>query len=104
MKIAKKKDNTLSRVEKHIIKQSHELYDYLDNYCFLSKNLYNYANYNIRQIFIITSKLAKDEEVTQEQLDYLKDINTEIDEFNELRKANFEKAKVKAHKENKEFK
>nr|WP_242851688.1 transposase [Clostridium botulinum] len=104
MKIAKKKDDTLSRVEKHIIKQSHELYDYLDNYCFLSKNLYNYANYNIRQIFIITSKLAKDEEVTQEQLDYLKDINTKIDEFNELRKANFEKAKVKAHKENKEFK
>ncbi|MBE1304115.1 IS200/IS605 family element transposase accessory protein TnpB [Clostridium botulinum] len=100
----KKKDDTLSRVEKHIIKPNHKLYDYLDRYCFLSKNLYNYANYQIRQIFIITSKLAKDEKVTKEQLDYLNDINTKVDEFNELRKFNFRKAKLKAFKENKEFK
>jgi len=104
MKIAKKKDDTLSRVEKHIIKSNHKLYDYLDKYCFLSKNLYNYANYQIRQIFIITSKLAKSEEVTQEQLNYLKDINNKVDKFNELRKLNFEKAKIKAIKNNKEFK
>ncbi|NEU04543.1 RNA-guided endonuclease TnpB family protein [Clostridium senegalense] len=102
--MVKKKDDTISRVEKHIIKPSHELYNYLDEYCFMSKNLYNYANYQIRQIFIITSKLAKDEKVNQEQLDYLKDINVKVDKFNELRKTNFEKARAKAPKENKEFK
>ncbi|WP_431732634.1 RNA-guided endonuclease TnpB family protein [Clostridium botulinum] len=40
----------------------------------------------------------------KEQLDYLKDINAKVDKFNELRKANFEKARVKTLKDNKEFK
>lgn len=43
-------------VEKHIIKKSHSLYKEIDALCFLSKNLYNKANYIIRQRFINTSK------------------------------------------------
>ena len=39
------------RVERHIIKQSNEYYNMLDDYCFKSKNLYNFANYNIRKEF-----------------------------------------------------
>ncbi|HBE49897.1 MAG TPA: transposase [Cyanobacteria bacterium UBA11369] len=39
-------------VEKHIIDRHHWLYKHLDNLCFLSKNLFNYANYLIRQKFI----------------------------------------------------
>jgi putative transposase len=38
--------------EKHIIKPSNELYSILDELCFKSKNLYNKANYIIRQEFI----------------------------------------------------
>ena len=38
-------------VERHIIKKSNPLYDELDNLCFLSKNLYNSALYEIRQYF-----------------------------------------------------
>ncbi len=43
-------------VEKHIIKKNHSLYKEIDSMCFLSKNLYNKANYIIRQEFINTGK------------------------------------------------
>ncbi|KFZ25617.1 MAG: putative transposase [Candidatus Izimaplasma bacterium HR2] len=39
-------------VEKHIIKRTHKLFNELDELSFLSKNLYNRANYIIRQEFI----------------------------------------------------
>lgn len=38
-------------VEEHCISKSNEYYDLLDHYCFMSKNLYNFANYHIRQSF-----------------------------------------------------
>lgn len=43
-------------VERHIVKRNHSLYKEIDKLCFLSKNLYNRANYIIRQEFINTSK------------------------------------------------
>lgn len=42
----------MNRIEKHIIKRNNKYYKMLDEYCFKSKNLYNYANYIIRQEFI----------------------------------------------------
>ncbi len=39
-------------VERHIIKRGHKFFDECDSLCFVSKNLYNLANYNIRQGFI----------------------------------------------------
>lgn len=42
--------------ERHIIKKSNSFYKELDAISFLSKNLYNRANYIIRQEFISTSK------------------------------------------------
>jgi len=42
--------------ERHIIKKYNQFYNEIDNLCFLSKNLYNKANYIIRQEFIKTSK------------------------------------------------
>ena len=38
-------------VEQHIIKSNNELFNECDRLCFLSKNLYNHANYVIRQSF-----------------------------------------------------
>ncbi|AEB77230.1 transposase [Clostridium botulinum] len=99
----KKDDNTVQRVEKHMINQNHELYELLNHYTFLSKNLYNYANYQLRQVFILTSKLKEDEELTTEQHEYLNSINAKVNEFNELRKVNFEKAKQRAIKQGKEL-
>lgn len=43
-------------VEKHIIKKNNIFYKEIDAIAFLSKNLYNKANYIIRQEFINTSK------------------------------------------------
>lgn len=45
-----------TRVEKHLIKKSNPLWELIDEYSWKSKNLYNYANYIIRQEFINTSK------------------------------------------------
>jgi putative transposase len=39
-------------VERHIIQPNHRFYQEIDRLCFSSKNLYNYANYLIRQSFI----------------------------------------------------
>ena len=40
------------RMEKHIIKSSNPHFLMLDDFCFKSKNLYNFANYQLRQDFI----------------------------------------------------
>jgi putative transposase len=40
-------------VERHIIKKTHQFYQQIDELCWRSKNLYNYANYLVRQSFIL---------------------------------------------------
>jgi putative transposase len=39
-------------IEKHIIKKNHPYYKDIDELCFKSKNLYNKANYIVRQNFV----------------------------------------------------
>ena len=46
----------VQRVEKHNIKPTHPYYSMLDEFCFKSKNLYNFANYQIRQRFCETGE------------------------------------------------
>jgi len=45
-------DMVIQRVEKHKIKQSNTYYLLIDSFCFNAKNLYNHANYLIRQEFV----------------------------------------------------
>ena len=63
----------VNRVERHIIKLNNTYYKLLDEYCFKSKNLYNIANYQVRQ------KFCKDNEyINYNKIDALlkqKDIN-----------------------------
>lgn len=42
----------IQRVEKHKIRQSNTHYPLIDSFCFNAKNLYNHANYLIRQEFV----------------------------------------------------
>jgi len=42
----------VNRVEQHQISKSNPMWKIIDDFCFKSKNLYNYANYIIRQEFI----------------------------------------------------
>lgn len=41
----------VTRVEKHILKQNNVFYSLIDDFCFKAKNLYNHANYIVRQAF-----------------------------------------------------
>ena len=45
-------------VERHIITKTHSNWAELDRVCFASKNLYNKANYNVRQGFIFCRKYS----------------------------------------------
>ena len=42
----------MRHVERHIVKENSQIWKQIDELCFLSKNLYNYANYKVRQSFI----------------------------------------------------
>ena len=46
----------VKRVEKHIIKSNNPFYNMLMDFCYRSKNIYNHANYLIRQEFISNGK------------------------------------------------
>lgn len=54
-----------TRVEQHIIKSGSEFGKFIDDYCFKSKNLYNYANYIVRQEFINNNKWIRYNELFQ---------------------------------------
>jgi len=74
---------TCTRIESHIIKNSKTL----DDLSFCSKNLYNQANYRVRQKFLETSRLkSKDKLENAIYLGY-QDIETQmkdIEEYKEL--------------------
>lgn len=55
----------VQRVERHIIRTNHSLYNLIDDYCFKVKNLYNYANYLIRQEFINNGNLIKEYDLSK---------------------------------------
>ena len=67
-------DNETTRVEKHIIKSNNKYYKMLDEYCFKSKNLYNFANYHVRKAFIDTGEWLKynklDKMLKQKDIDF----------------------------------
>jgi len=54
---------TEQRVEKHKICQNDKYYLLLDEFCFMSKNLYNHANYIIRHEFIENNKWVRYQEL-----------------------------------------
>lgn len=59
-----------------------ELYNYIDNQCWLAKNIYNKGMYDIRQLFIATQKLNKGLEITQQQQEYIDNFDKWLNDFN----------------------
>lgn len=47
------------RIESHIISRQHKLYQICDSLCFQAKNMYNLANYTMRQEFIDNNTIIK---------------------------------------------
>lgn len=72
------KNIKVQRTEQHIIKLSSEFGKFIDEYCFKSKNLYNYANYIIRQEFISNGNWIRYNELFQmvKDSDAYKDIGS----------------------------
>ena len=65
----------MQRVERHIIKPSDKRFNAIKEICHKSKNLYNYANYIIRQDFIANKSVPKEYDLTtklakEKQADY----------------------------------
>ena len=59
------KNIKIQRTEQHKIKLDSEFGKFIDEYCFKSKNLYNYANYIVRQEFINNGRWIKYNELFQ---------------------------------------
>ena len=66
-----------------MIKPGHRLFDYFDNMCFLSKNLYNIPNFYIRQIYTGISKCPADRE--KNEVEAIELINAQIMTLNKLK-------------------
>lgn len=63
----------IQQVEKHIIKKSHPYYNMLCEYTHLAKNLYNHANYLVRNEFVETGKWLQYQEldkILKQDFDY----------------------------------
>lgn len=56
----------VNRVERHIINKNNTMWEYCDELCFKSKNLYNYANYIQRQLFSNDKPIMKYKDLTFE--------------------------------------
>lgn len=56
----------VNRTEKHVITKSNIMWEELDNLCFKSKNLYNYANYIMRKSFIAKEGIIKYNDLTMQ--------------------------------------
>ena len=50
--MAKKTENSLTRVEKHLIRPSSPWFPMIADFCHLAKNLYNHGNYIVRSRFL----------------------------------------------------
>jgi putative transposase len=76
------------------IHPNHELFHYCDSLCFKAKNLYNITNYYIRQVYTALKKETRNEN----QLQVLRDIETNLPKMNEIRQKSYEIAKIKPKK------
>ena len=54
-----------NRAERHVINKNHKMFNICNEYCKLSKNLYNHANYTIRQEFIKNGKFTNYNEMAK---------------------------------------
>ncbi|MBK5252735.1 MAG: transposase [Peptostreptococcaceae bacterium] len=83
------------------IKKTHSLFQFCDNACFASKNLYNVGNFHIRQIF---SGLKKEPgTLHQNETDVFEKIEAQLEKLNAIKLTTFDKQKTKASLEGTPF-
>lgn len=69
----------VTRIEKHILKQNNVFYSLIDDFCFKAKNLYNHANYIVRQAFC-----SENNWVRYRDLDLILKNDTEYPDYKEM--------------------
>ena len=69
----------VQRVEKHIIKQNNSYYNMLCDFTHKSKNLYNHANYLVRNEFTKNNKWIR-----YEELDKILKVDLEFDDYKQM--------------------
>jgi len=67
----------MQRVERHIITKYHFNFKQIDHLCFLSKNLYNYVNYLLRQNYFENMKKEKKDKVWINEYELVKKLTAE---------------------------
>ena len=82
------KDKKNIRVIKVDIKKKDELYNVCLKYSILAKNLYNFTNYKIRQVYLISKRIKEKKEIKEEMLKRYNEVLDEINKFNEETKTN----------------
>ena len=92
------------RVEQHLINPSHNIFQLVDDYSFKSKNLYNHANYFVRQTFIITSRINENKHLHPEQENFIQWLNLKVDEYNIYKQEYLIKQQKQGKKLKKQFK
>ncbi len=73
------KETSDVRVEKHVVKSTNPFFAMLMNFCHKSKNLYNHANYLIRQEFVTNGKWIR-----YPELDKLLRADKEFDDYSQM--------------------
>lgn len=71
----------MTLVEKHVISRNHQFYDEIDELLFKNKNLYNRANYEIREKFIKNSKFLNYvnlQKIAQNMFDSYKELPAKV--------------------------
>lgn len=77
------KKGTLNRIIKiDITENEKELFEICKKYCRLSKELYNFTNYKVRQVYLTSKNINEGKEIKQEVMDKYNEIIKEIEEFN----------------------
>lgn len=69
------KQNKVQLVERHIVRPNDKRFAKIKDFCHLSKNLYNYANFILRQEFIANKSIPKEYDLSKtlandNQIDY----------------------------------
>ena len=69
----------VQRAEKHLIKQNHEYFSMLCDFSHKSKNLYNHANYLVRNEFV-----KKDKWLRYGEMDKILKEDLEFDDYKQM--------------------
>ena len=75
----KEKDDSIRLVKQHVLKSSNPFYSMFSDFCMLSRNLYNQANYILRHQF-----LDKEKQFSYEQLDTRLKQNIEYPDYKRM--------------------